>query len=296
MKEKAYDTGRQGLYHPERVLAFENHTDFPAFKPEVTEFSKTNAWWMSNAAHLAYHSLESIETQLNQIGFELLHHTNHSHTFCYVAANKDSAFVAFRGTQFRNKIDARTDLNFPFTPYNDSKHKAKVHRGFSNALSIISDDIKPVLDKLSTLKVPVRYTGHSLGAALAILCSAWIPATEVYTFGSPRVGNLRFRKHHVQDKVHRITNCSDIVCLLPPRSLGFRHAGDDYFITPSNEIIRDIKKFKRFTIKIMAVLKYLLRFPIFRRDHILLRSIADHSIINYNNSLWNAVRNEKMGS
>ncbi len=292
MEQKSYDTSREGLYHPERVQAFKDVARFPKFEPTLSNFSVINAWWMANAAHLAYHSVKNIELQLNQLGYELLHHTNHSHTFCYIASNAESAFIAFRGTQFRNKIDARTDLNFPFTQYQSSKHKAKVHRGFSNALDIVSNDIKPILNKLSAKNIPVRYTGHSLGAALAVLCSAWIPATEVYTFGSPRIGNSRFCKHHVQDKVYRLANCCDIVCLLPPHGLGFRHTGDSYFISPRNEIIKDIKKFKRFTIKSLATLKYQLRFPMLRRDHILLRSITDHSIINYSNGLWNAVVNE----
>ncbi|VAW80610.1 hypothetical protein MNBD_GAMMA12-821 [hydrothermal vent metagenome] len=292
MKSKAYETGRQGLYHPEQTQTFTDFADFPKFKPELAEFSVSNAWWMSNAAHLAYHSIENIEKQLNIIGYELLHHTNHSHTFCYIAANDQSAFVAFRGTQFRSKIDARTDLNFPFTHFQGSQYKAKVHRGFSNALDVVSNDIKPVLDKLSAHQIPVRYTGHSLGAALAVLCSAWIPATEVYTFGSPRIGNNRFCKHHVQDKIYRIVNCCDIVCLLPPHGLGFRHAGDSYFISPNNDIIYNIKKFNRFAIKSVAMLKYQLRFPLLRHDHITLRSLSDHSIINYNNSLWNAAAKE----
>jgi len=288
MKPKVYDTTRKGLYYPEQVSAFDVE-DFVPFDPTLTGFSKANAWWMANAAHLAYHSLQDIETRLNEIGYELLHHTHHSQTFCYVAANEESAFVAFRGTQFRNKIDAKTDLNFPFTRLKRSEHKAKVHRGFSNALDVISKDIQPTLNKLSSQNIPVRYTGHSLGAALAVLCSAWIPATEVYTFGSPRIGNNKFCRHHVQENVHRVVNCCDIVCLLPPHGLGFRHAGTEYFISPDFQVISDLKKTRQFIIKGKAVLKYQLRFPLLRKDNILLRSLADHSIVNYSTGLWNSL-------
>ena len=289
MYTKPYDMQRQGLYHPERVAAFEQAAQFPAFDPGLTGFSKVNAWWMANLAHLAYHSLDDIESQLASLGYDLLHHTHHSHTFCFIARNQDSAFVAFRGTQFRSKTDARTDLNFPLTAYKGSEHKAKIHRGFSNALDIISQDIAPVLNKLSALDIPVRYTGHSLGAALAILCSAWIPASEVYTFGSPRIGNQRFCKHHIQPNVYRVVNCCDIVCLLPPHGLGFRHAGRGYFITPDYRVISDIRKLDRFLIKSKAIFRFQLGFPVLRRNRVLLRSVADHSIVNYSNGLWNAV-------
>jgi len=292
MKLKTYDTGRKGLYFPDRVPAFEDAEQFPAFIPDQIGFSASNAWWMANAAHLAYHSIEDIEACLNKLGYELLHHTNHSHTFCYIAANQDSAFVAFRGTQFRCKVDAKTDLNFPFTRYQDSSQKAKVHRGFKNALELISKDIQPVLNKLATKNIPVRYTGHSLGAALAILCSAWIEATEVYTFGSPRIGDNRFCSHHIQDNVYRVINCCDIVCLLPPHSFGFRHAGNDYFISSECNIVENITDKNRLRIKGKAAIKFMLRFPVLRKDHVLFRSIADHSIINYCRGLWNAVANK----
>lgn len=66
----------------------------------------------------------------------------------------------------------------------------------------------------------IYVTGHSLGAALAILCAAdlvvvgKLPVAGVYTFGGPRVGNLAFSQWYNQNiapEVFRFTHRHDIV-------------------------------------------------------------------------------------
>ena len=58
---------------------------------------------------------------------------------------------------------------------------------------------------------------HSLGAALATICASRLDAHELYTFGSPRVGNRAFVKEMKNDGIqhYRFVNNNDIVTGVP---------------------------------------------------------------------------------
>jgi predicted lipase len=74
-------------------------------------------------------------------------------------------------------------------------------------------------------------TGHSLGGALASLAAfdlkqiTGITSKEVYTFGSPRVGDSGFASAYQQrvNTTWRMTNHKDIVPHLPPKGFNFFH-------------------------------------------------------------------------
>lgn len=68
-------------------------------------------------------------------------------------------------------------------------------------------------------------TGHSIGGALSILCSADIYPRKTgygsnYSFGAPKVGNDRFVKSYNQFKGVRINNTEDIYAQLPSVNTG----------------------------------------------------------------------------
>ena len=89
----------------------------------------------------------------------------------------------------------------------------KVHRGFAGALDRVWKQIE---GPLAALDMPVLYTGHSLGAALATLAAGRRPPDTLYTFGSPRVGDKDFAATLAGAVIYRYVNCCDAVTQLPP--------------------------------------------------------------------------------
>jgi hypothetical protein len=78
---------------------------------------------------------------------------------------------------------------------------------------------------------------HSLGAALATLAADRLPGVqEVYTFGSPRVGNAAFSRGFT-DRAYREVNDADIVSKLPPGKR-YAHVGEKWLIDGSGKLRR----------------------------------------------------------
>merc|ERR1719272_335132 len=152
----------------------------------------------------------------------------------------DNIIVAFRGTQdLRNWI---TNLNFPKSKEYAKCHGCRVHEGFYDAWRSVST---PLLNRVAQLYLAkpnskIHITGHSLGAALAVLCAAEIGAenrslglnvTGVYTYGEPRVGNKAFQEFY-NSGAHvswRLTHWKDPVPHLPLEGMGFHHISTEVF-------------------------------------------------------------------
>jgi triacylglycerol lipase len=137
----------------------------------------------------------------------------------YIFSNENSACFAFTGT---SSIDQWKD-DFKFTLVEGSditgyQPGMKIHEGFYNIYRQLKS---PIHTWLSTRKhiQHVYITGHSLGGALATICSLDLSnySPIVYTFGAPRVGNPLFAEIY-QNNVSqgiRINNTEDIITDLP---------------------------------------------------------------------------------
>jgi hypothetical protein len=95
-------------------------------------------------------------------------------------------------------------------------------------------------------------TGHSLGAAVATIAAAYLRGNgypcDLYTYGSPRVGNGIFADFVSGQAgvTARITHYNDVVPRLPPLLTGYRHTSPEYWLsdgtdTTNNYNISDIK-------------------------------------------------------
>jgi len=120
-------------------------------------------------------------------------------TQCYVFTEGKITYIAFRGTELKLR-DIFTDL-WAFKkdiPFKNTKG-IRVHGGFLKAYMSVRDDILSRIIELGNDKIVA--CGHSLGGALSQLCAVDIQKNSivekqnilVYTFGSPKVGNRKFR-------------------------------------------------------------------------------------------------------
>jgi hypothetical protein len=125
---------------------------------------------------------------------------------------------------------------------------SKVHKGFATAYSAIGPQLLRSIQKLHDQNPrPIYLTGHSLGGALATLCSLDLVLRlginrrniVVSTFGSPRVGNHSFAKFYNENiPIHwRIVVGPDVVTKLP--KFGFTHVGKKVLITSDGDLFID---------------------------------------------------------
>jgi len=126
--------------------------------------------------------------------------------------------------------------------------KAQIHRGFASAYASIAPRL---ITKLQSLLIerrrPVFLTGHSLGGALAMICSfdvhtrLGLPASEILvsTFGAPRAANESFRSvydSHIPT-CWRVVVGPDVVAKLP--KVGYKHVGKKVLLTRDGELFLD---------------------------------------------------------
>jgi triacylglycerol lipase len=168
----------------------------------------------------------------------------------FMALLNGAIAIVFRGTDsVENWIADAAVLPIPF------RSMGSVHLGFHLALDSVWDVISETLNKWKGGRRTLWVTGHSLGGALALLTVANLrfpfdPATVVpkpvaglYTFGQPRIGTRDFCRPCDADfgKLYfRFVNNEDIVPRIPPRILGYWHAGDFKFIDSQGAIQDDI--------------------------------------------------------
>ncbi|WP_343708541.1 lipase family protein [Mycobacterium sp.] len=139
------------------------------------------------------------------------------------SANR-TAFLSFRGTsdvaEWVADIDAVPDDYRPISGFGE------VHSGFQDVYQLVRANIAANLAEATAGCDQILVTGHSLGAALAVLAAPDIdrnmPANKIeprlITFAGPRVGLSDFAAQFdaLIESCYRIVNFLDIVPYLPP--------------------------------------------------------------------------------
>jgi predicted lipase len=154
-----------------------------------------------------------------------------SHIFGFVASTDTDAFICIRGTH--SITDWLKDADLPLVDYRfRSTAAGLVHMGFQAVYETIRQSILDLVAK--TRKQSLTLIGHSLGAALATVCSldegllaaAGRPRDHVVPIASPRVGNEVFRDvfNGMVPQCFRIVNKPDLVPHLP-LPIGYIHVG-----------------------------------------------------------------------
>jgi len=281
-----YDASRKALYHPESKPVFVDVGLMPGFEFDNAGLSPVNAWWLSNASHLAYYEIDRLEHELHKAGLRLVDCFTGKSTQAYLAASDHFAILAFRGTESDELADLKVDADIRLTRFED---EARVHRGFLIALDEVWVEIDQRFEALATQGLSTWYTGHSLGAALATLAAVRRKPDALYTFGSPRVGNEAFVRLLDGVPAQRIVNCSDMATTVPARYFGYRHVGELVFITAAARLFLNPPASRVFFSKLVGMVKFFAPLPWFRRGMVSARPFADHAIVNYTAALVEAI-------
>jgi len=179
--------------------------------------------------------------------------------FC--AQGMDFACIAFRGTEVQRLEDIIVDLLAWPVAYGSGK----VHLGFRKAFASVEDQVLEQLKKFQALELPVYFTGHSLGGALAAMGAAFaldhnITVGGLFTFGQPRVCNAAFEKQYVerlQDRYYRFTNGQDLVPQVPIYFMGYRHFGmNSYRFNEKGDLTKESSRWKGYLVKTLGVLAW----------------------------------------
>lgn len=188
---------------------------------------------LSMVAYLPEHEVKKAATLL---GFEHIIFYDRDGSQAYSFISDTDHVIACRGTEPTEWNDVKADLDAATAV---AETIGRVHRGFKREV----DDIWPILEKsLQTNNKTLWFTGHSLGGAMATICAGRCmlshiqssPA-QIYTFGSPRVGNKRYINFVKVDHIRWVNN-NDIVPKVPPVWLGYRHTGQEHYLDSTGKI------------------------------------------------------------
>ena len=227
----------------------------PAFEPEATRFSATNALLLARLCNAAYSTKAAAEAividELKFASFRWISLTEIFRNVCAIAASCDEfTVIAFRGTQ--NLKDWMTDLyatpvGYPWI-FEAGPEVGSIHAGFGHALrdawTKVATAVADMIAQSKRVSGPptkppptLWLTGHSLGGALAVLAGAtfsmWRDAkirsvNGIYTFGQPRIGLYQFcanYDHQLKSRTFRFVNKEDLVPRVPFRSWDYADVG-----------------------------------------------------------------------
>lgn len=219
-----------------------------------------------------------------RMGFPEIRYYDRDGAQAYIYGNEYDRVVVCRGTEPNDWNDIKADLDLATVI---AETAGRVHRGFKREV----DDLWPRLElALVNNRLPLWFTGHSLGGAMATICASRCHLSHIrsnpralYTFGSPRVGNRRY-VDFVQLEAFRWVNNNDIVARVPPWWMGYRHKGQEVYLNAQGEI-RQVSGLERAMDRWRGFLKGL-RLREF--DH-----FTDHSITRYVEYIERAVKEEE---
>ncbi|MCD0460135.1 lipase family protein [Roseiconus lacunae] len=234
-------------------------------------------------AMIAYNDLTEAQAAAEIAGFDEVTFYDRDGAQAYRFRNRQDCVIACRGTEPNEWNDIKADANVGSVL---AETVGRVHRGFKREV----DDLWPMIETaLMDNSRPLYFCGHSLGGAMATICAGRCflshissnPA-ELFTYGSPRVGDKRYINYVTLDH-YRFVNNNDIVTRVPPAFLGYRHNGAEVYFD-HNGRIRKLGLVSKRRDKWRGFIRSLKRWKI---DH-----FTDHSIHRYIEPLVEAVEKE----
>ena len=246
------------VLHPKKYAPFSTIPDSATFE---AAWATNPDSILANMAHAAYCDDEYLQELFKSFGAStIFYHSEPGkngilrgrESFLAIWANR--AILSFRGTEpdqameieFGDKeklsrirlpflpTDVIDDLAFLPTTYQGERGESQVHRGFFNATKELWPDISIDLEKLK-LSDPdqVFVTGHSLGAAMAVMAGMMYTFNKIVTFGEPSGGNNLDNSIAPGSEHTRYVNGNDPVTKIVPKFL-YRHHGIEKAIEDSD--------------------------------------------------------------
>jgi hypothetical protein len=157
--------------------------------------------------------------------------------------------IVLRGTQsiqewVEDVLGSAYQLPVPLVWFDHGSLKlARAHAGFLIAYAFLYGQVLAAAKAFDTSH-PCYVTGHSLGAALAVLAALSVDLqvydgagvagrVQMINFAGPRVGDPTFASAYdaLLPASYRVTNLADVVPILPPASIfgwQYQHVGTEY--------------------------------------------------------------------
>lgn len=227
-------------------------------------FDNSRLHQLAQASSLSYLSMDSMTSspylemsKLTPIA-QVLDRQSESGATIFRTFDDTALVVACRGsatplnfsTNLRFTLVPATQLTLDFVPEN-----ALVHEGFQMAsVGLWKEMSKSVINYLDSSISEIIFTGHSLGAATALLCATQYTNTfkeylspSVVTFGGPKLCNSIFARHLRQEvlkgcQILHVIHTRDPVLANNKAlwdSLGFESAGVEVECDPYSPIVWD---------------------------------------------------------
>lgn len=245
-----WDTSWKSLTKPGEATQYFKTVDLAAttaIQIKTNRFNLSNAWWLAEVSRLIYHSDFANDKNINFGAFRFQQQTyiENIETSTHVALLKvlqDPAclIIVFRGSDEIEDWGINAQIK-----QSDFNNIGKVHSGFKKAYLSIREEL---FAELTNNSLPLFITGHSLGAALAVLAASELYENKYfdscYTFGSPRVGDPKFIKSLKTNSIYRIVNNSDAVTTVPIdfATIIYNHAGSAFLLDDKGELHEKMKE------------------------------------------------------
>ncbi len=291
------DSSWKSLFKPGDATEYFKMFDPLAIQIKTDSFNLSNAWWLAEASRLIYHPnfFNDKNIRFGALRFEQLAYIENKQTSTHVALlkicqNPDCLIIVFRGSDEIHDWGINAQVK-----QSDFNNKGRVHSGFKKAYLSIREELFSELTKNS---LPLFITGHSLGAALALLATSELYENNYfdscYTFGSPRVGDPEFIKSLKTNSIYRIVNNSDVVTTVPIdfATTMYNHAGFAYLLNDKDELHEQMNEDDVYAYqksRLQGLKDYALA-KIFNYKLNMIKDdlpsfLADHSTINYSLSI-----------
>jgi len=245
-------------------------------------------WVMAKCSETAYLDGKKAKPLYKGLGFSRHKYFDKNGAQAHAVYDKEWFVLAIRGTEVKSWSDIKADLKVDSV--NAKYSHGKVHKGFEKEVDKLWVDIRDyIIKQLKGRKLVI--TGHSLGASMATIIAARLKVAGwnvngLYTYGSPRVGNDKFRDS-LDVQHYRFVNNSDDVTKIPFYHWGYRHHGDLRYINSDGVVQLGTDVWKRFLDRLKG------RWDGFKnKDYF--DGLADHSITKYADNLLEYVEGESV--